>query len=83
MIVRLEPKGEAKSTAELYLSAKGTVFSQAKPFVLLFSFQLLQSLTQTFIFFTEIELAMVPTGESASFIKRLQSAGRCLEQLFE
>lgn len=25
MIVRLEPRGEAKSTAELYLSGKGTV----------------------------------------------------------
>lgn len=32
MIVRLEPRGEAKSTAELYLSGKGTVPSQAAPF---------------------------------------------------
>lgn len=33
MIVRLEPRGEAKSTAELYLSGKGTVPSQTPPFV--------------------------------------------------
>ena len=32
MIVRLEPRGEAKSTAELYLSGKGTVPSQASLF---------------------------------------------------
>lgn len=40
MIVRLEPRGEAKSTAELYLSGKGTVPSQAAPLKLLFSFSL-------------------------------------------
>lgn len=40
VIVRLEPRGEAKSTAELYLSGKGTVLSQAAPFMLLFSFRL-------------------------------------------
>lgn len=65
MIVRLEPRGEAKSTAELYLSGKGTVPSQASPFMLLFSFCVFQCLTRvrSSSFFTEIELAMVPFGK--------------------
>lgn len=65
MIVRLEPRGEAKSTAELYLSGKGTVPSQTAPLKLLFSVSLLQLLTCSLLSpFTEIELAMVPLGKN-------------------
>lgn len=72
MIVRLEPRGEAKSTAELYLSGKGTVFSQTQTFFLSLLFCLFSSGFSAFtclslltLFFssTEIELAKVPMGK--------------------
>ena len=62
MIVRLEPRGEAKSTAELYLSGKGTVPLSGP----LYHCSVLFPTTYTkyyLLLFTEIELARVPIGE--------------------
>lgn len=54
MIVRLEPRGEAKSTAELYLSGKGTVFSQTQTFFLSLLFCLFSSGFSAFYLFVTL-----------------------------